>query len=115
VFRYLHTALLSISLMLGANFFQRQHVAEVNQARARIAAATAPSNIPLKRLPTRRPAHDPATCPVCLTLHAPIAAHTTPPAIVAVLEPIAAVRIDLPIVVSAVHLCADHCRGPPMA
>jgi hypothetical protein len=115
VFRYLHTALLSISLTLGANFFQRQHIAEVNQALARIAAATVPTSIPLKRLPTRQPAHDPATCPVCITLHAPMTAYATPPAIITALEPLAAVRVDVPVAVSAFHLCADHCRGPPMA
>ena len=114
MFRYPAIFLLTTFLSLGPNFFERVHLAEVNQALARIAPPKAASNTPLKKLPQRTPVHDPASCPVCIALHAPIAWQFASAPSLEPIDRIGSIAVALPSLSDLIHLTAQQCRGPPV-
>ncbi len=75
---------------------------------------TAKGAAPLKNTPSQ-PIHNPATCMVCLTLHAPMAADPTG---VSVQAPHQTAQIAWPVPTPQIErpfLFVAHCRGPPIA
>jgi hypothetical protein len=115
VFRYPAIFLLTTFLSLGPNFFERIHLADVNQALARIAPPKVASKTPLKKLPQRSPAHDPASCPICIALHAPITGQFASAPSVEPIDRIGSIAVNLRSLSNLVHLTAQQCRGPPAA
>jgi hypothetical protein len=115
VFRYPAIFLLTTFLSLGPNFFERIHLTEVNQALARIAPPKVASKSPIKKLPQRSPVHDPASCPICVALHAPIAWQFASTPSIKPIDQIGSIAINLPSLSNLIHLTAQQCRGPPAA
>jgi hypothetical protein len=115
VFRYPAIFLLTTFLSLGPNCFERIHLAEVNQALERIAPPKVASKAPLKKLPQRSPAHDPASCPICIALHAPIAWQFASAPSLEPIDRIGSVAVTLPSPSDLIHITAQQCRGPPVA
>jgi hypothetical protein len=113
VFRYPAIFLIATFLSIGPNYFQRVHQTEVDQALAKIATPRAVGNAPLKRVPVRPPVHDPASCPVCIALHAPIDGHLAPAPSLQPIDRIGSVAQYLPAAFTPIHVAAEQCRGPP--
>ena len=113
VFRYPAIFLLTAFLSIGSNFFQQIHLAEVNQELARIAPPKIVAKTPLKRLPEKFPAHDPATCAICVLLHAPIAGQFASAPSLEPIDRVGLIAADLPEALNPVHIAAEQCRGPP--
>jgi len=88
-------------------------LAEVNRALAQIPVPKVASRSPLKRLPVKPPVHDPATCAICIALHAPL---TMQGFAVPTLNPAARLGyavVELPFSISVHAISHEHCRGPP--
>ena len=115
MFRYPVIFLISTCLSIGSNFFERIHMAEVNQALAQIAAPKLAANSPLKRLPDKAPVHDPATCPICIALHAPVAAQLASVPSLQPIDRVGQIAPYLPTAFDPVKISAEQCRGPPAA
>jgi hypothetical protein len=102
-------------LLMGPNYFDRLHQAEVNKALAHLPAPKAASESPLKRLPVRPPVHDPATCVICIALHAPTAMQVWSAPSLAPIARIGFVGDYLRLAFVPVRISAEQCRGPPAA
>jgi hypothetical protein len=115
VFRLPFTFLVAIVLTIGPTYFQQVHESEVNEALAKITAPKVAGNTPLKRLPVQSPTHDPASCPVCVALHAPIVSQVATAPSLLPLDRLGTVA-QLPAEsFHSINVTADHCRGPPIA
>jgi hypothetical protein len=115
VFRHPATFLIAIVLSIGPSYFQRVHESQVNQSLAKIAPPKVAGHTPLKRLPVRAPVHDPASCPICVALHAPILGQFAVAPSMQPVDCIGSVPLSLPESFHSIAIAADHCRGPPAA
>jgi hypothetical protein len=113
VIRYPAIFLITTFLSIGPNCFQRIHQTEVDQALAKIATPKVAGHTPLKRLPVQPPLHDPAACPVCIALHAPVAGHFSPAPSFELIDRVGSVSQYFPAAFSPIQVGAEQCRGPP--
>jgi hypothetical protein len=115
VFRHPFTFLIAIVLSIGPSYFQRVHESQVNQALARIAPPKVVGHTPLKKLPVQSPTHDPASCPICVALHAPMDGHFAAMPSVQPVDRIGSASASIPQSFHTITIATDRCRGPPMA
>jgi hypothetical protein len=113
LFRYPAIFLLTTFLSLGSNCFERIHLAEVNAALARIPVPKLASRVPLKRVPMKPPIHDPATCAICMVLHAPVATQTWAMPALGLTTLAGNVVSESFLSISVQPISYQHCRGPP--
>ena len=115
VFRIPVIFLLSTFLSIGPNFFERLHIAEINRALAGIPVPKVATRSPLKRMPVRPPVHDPATCAICVLIHAPVAAQIWSMPSLGPIDRIGCVDSESSPSLPPVRLSCPQCRGPPAA
>ncbi len=114
--RYPAIFLVGVFFTFGPAPFERLHLAEVNSAWNRIEQLmNGGSRSPLKRLPVPRPFHDPSTCVICATLHAPVTIQYMPPIMLMPTARLGSLPVELPNEFQFVYVAAEHCRGPPAA
>jgi hypothetical protein len=114
VFRTPIIFLISTFLSIGPNYFAEQHIVEVNRALAKIPVPRLATRTPLKRLPVKQPVHDPATCIICVLIHASVTAQfSSSPS----LNPTALIGVTTieslspsPVIPASILFC----RGPPI-
>jgi hypothetical protein len=115
VFRTPATFLIAFVLSIGPNYFQRVHESQASQALAKIAPPKVAGHLPLKRVPVSPPIHDPASCPICVALHAPIVGQFATMPSVQPMDCIGSATQGLPESLHSIEVAVGHCRGPPVA
>ena len=115
VLRYPALLLLNVFFVIGPGLFERAHVAEVQRELAAIPVPKLATQTPLKRLPEKQPVHDPATCAICIALHAPMTAGIFYAPAIGLLAQVGYVAQDRPVAFIPIRIAGAQCRGPPAA
>jgi hypothetical protein len=113
VFRIPAIFLLTTFLSLGSTCFEQLHLAEVNRALARIPVPKVVSRVPLKRVPVKPPIHDPATCAICIVLHAPVTMQAWSMPSLGPSARLGRITTEPLLSISFQPISYQHCRGPP--
>jgi hypothetical protein len=106
--------LLNVFFVLGPGLFERAHLAEVQRELGGIPVPKLARTLPLKRLPEKRPAHDPATCAICIAIYAPAIAAVGHVPVIGLLAPVGWVAADQAFAVIPIRVAVEQCRGPPV-
>jgi hypothetical protein len=114
VFRYPALFLLTLFFLIGTGPFDRAHAAEVQRELDAIPAPRLPANSPLRKLPQRYPLHNPATCSICIAIHAATTIDTSPALTISMFAMTGRISIDPPSSPTPTTLIAEQSRAPPI-